>query len=85
MQSSWQAKTGRNIQPGVFAMTTMTFNDVAFNVATRAPRTSFAARLAALQARQEQAPHLTSVFGVAARAALAAIPFGALACLFVFV
>ncbi len=68
-------------------MTTMSFDTTGFTTfaANRSPRQSFAARLAVLQARQEQAPHLTAVFGVAARFALAAVPAGALAWLFVFV
>ena len=68
-------------------MTTMSFNADGYTyfAANRSPRQSFAARLAALQARQEQAPHLSAVFGVAARLALAAAPVGVLAWLFVFV
>ena len=69
-------------------MTTLSFSNTAattYFAANRSPRQSFAARLAAMQARQEQAPHLTAVFGVAARMALAAMPVGALAWLFVFV
>ena len=69
-------------------MTTMSFSNtdgLVFLVADRSPRHSFAARLAALQARQEQAPHLKGLFGVAARFALAAVPVGAMAWLFVFV
>ena len=69
-------------------MTTISFTNSAnhtFFAADYSPRQSFAARLAALQARQEHAPHLTAVFGVAARVALAAVPVGAMAWLFVFV
>ena len=68
-------------------MTTMSFNAASghgYFAADRSPRQSFAARLAALQARQEHAPHLSAVVGVAARLALAAVPAGALAWLFVF-
>ncbi len=50
----------------------------------RQPRRSFAARLAALQARAENA-ELPSTSGVAARLALAAVPFTALVWLFVAV
>ena len=67
-------------------MTTMTASDfgfATFNGANRSPRLSFAARLAALQARQEQAPHLSAIFGVAVRGALAAVPFLGLAVIFV--
>ena len=69
-------------------MTTMSFNNAAshaYFAADRSPRQSFAARLAVLQARQEQAPHLKDLFGAAARVALAAVPVGAMAWLFVFV
>ena len=69
-------------------MTTMSFTNtdgLTYFAAHRSPRQSFAARLATLQARQEQAPHLKDVFGVAARFALAAVPVGAMAWLFVFV
>lgn len=54
-----------------------------YAAARRSPRLSFAARLATLQARQEQAPHLTAIFGVAARAALALVPFAGLTWVFV--
>ena len=67
-------------------MTTMTasgFGFTSFTGANRSPRLSFAARLASLQARQEQAPHLSAVFGVAVRGALAAVPFLGLAAIFV--
>ncbi len=67
-------------------MTTMTasgFEFTSFAAANRSPRLSFAARLASLQARQEQAPHLSAIFGVAARGALAAVPFLGLAVMFV--
>ena len=53
--------------------------------ADRSPRKSFAAALAELQARHEQAPQVRDVVAAASRLALAAIPFGALACLFVYV
>ncbi len=67
-------------------MTTISFNhSAAYFSAPKAPRISFAATLAALQARQEQAPHLTAVFGVATRAALALVPFVTLAWVFVTV
>ncbi len=66
------------------AMTTMSFNqgDTFFSNA-RAPRTTFAARLASLQARQEQAMDHINIAGVAARGALALVPFLALAGMFV--
>ncbi len=68
-------------------MTTMSF-DAARGANTfaakRSPRQCFAARLAVLQACQEQAPHLSAVFGVVGRLVLAAAPAGALAWLFVF-
>ena len=68
-------------------MTTLSLNDISYTAwaAPRAPKTSFAARLVALQARQEQAPHLTAIFGVAVRGALALVPSVALAWLFVTV
>ena len=67
-------------------MTTISMNaNFATYAADRSPRKSFAAQLAELQARQEQAPHLSAVVGAASRLALAAIPFGALAYLFVYV
>jgi len=67
-------------------VTTTSFNHAAANFYDpRAPRMSFAARLAALQAAQDHSPHLTTLFGAAARAAAAAIPVCALAYLFVFV
>ena len=65
-------------------MTTLSFNqaDTYFrNV--RAPRTSFAARLASLQARHEQAIRHADVAGVVARGALALVPFLGLAWVFV--
>jgi hypothetical protein len=66
-------------------MTTITASGFGFNgfVASRSPRQSFAARLAALQARQEQAPLLGAIAGVVARGALAAVPFLGLAVMFV--
>ena len=65
-------------------MTTISFNhSAAYFTNIRAPRATYAARLAALQARHEQSPHLTAIFGVAARAALAAVPFATLTWLFV--
>ena len=65
-------------------MTTISFNhNAAYFAAPKAPRVSFAARLAALQASHEQAPHLNAVFGVAARGAAALVPFAALAWVFV--
>jgi hypothetical protein len=69
-------------------MTTLSYNDfsdVRYVAANRSPRKSFAARLAALQAAQEQSPHLTTVFAAAGRIAAAAIPVGVMAYLFVFV
>jgi len=67
-------------------MTTMTFNDAAsytYYVAPRSPKLSFAARLAALQAKQEQVPHLSDAAGMAGRFALALVPFSVLAWVFV--
>ena len=69
-------------------MTTMSFADTGahtYFAANRSPRQSFAARLAVLQARQEQSPGLSAAVGVAARVALAAVPVSAMAWLFVFV
>ena len=67
-------------------MTTISFtHSAAYFHNVRAPRTSFAARLAALQARHEASPHVSAALGVAARAVLAAIPFATLAWLFVTV
>ena len=65
-------------------MTTLSFNqaDTYFSN-VRAPRTSFAARLAALQARHEQAIHHADVAGVVARGTLALVPFLGLAWVFV--
>ncbi len=65
-------------------MTTLSFNqaDTFFSTA-RAPLASFAARLASLQARQEQAMGHVDIVGVAARGALALVPFFALAEMFV--
>ncbi len=65
-------------------MTTMNFNQASTYFSNdRAPRTSFAARLAALQARQEAALDHTNLAGVAARGALALVPFLGLAGMFV--
>ncbi len=65
-------------------MTTLTFNNAGtYFQNVRAPRTTFAARLAALQARHEQAEHQGIVPGVVARGALALIPFAALVWVFV--
>lgn len=65
-------------------MTTLSINqNVAFFSNVRAPRTSFAARLASLQARQEHAMRYTSIAAVAARGALALVPFLALTGMFV--
>ncbi len=69
-------------------MTTISFNNfsaASYTVAPRSPRTSFAAQLARMQAAQENATHLNAVFGVAVRAAAAAVPVLALGYLFVFV
>ena len=65
-------------------MTTLSFNqaDTHFS-SVRTPRTSFAARLAALQARHEQATHHTAIAGVVGRGALALVPFLGLAWVFV--
>ena len=65
-------------------MTTLSFNqaDTYFSN-VRAPRASFAARLAALQARHEQVVHHADVAGVVARGALALVPFLGLAWVFV--
>jgi uncharacterized protein (DUF2062 family) len=59
--------------------------DFGFNIyaARRSPRLSFAARLAALQARHEQAAPLSAASGVAVRVALALVPFVGLAWVFV--
>ncbi len=67
-------------------MTTISFNHSAtyFHNA-RAPRITFAARLAAMQARHEASPHMAAILGVAARAVLAAVPFATLAWVFVTV
>ena len=65
-------------------MTTLSFNqaDTYFSNA-RAPRASFAARLAGLQARQEQTMHHADIAGVVARGTLALVPFLGLAWVFV--
>ena len=60
-------------------MTTISFNhSAAYFSNVRAPRTTFAARLAALQARHEVSPRLSAILGVATRACLAAVPFATL-------
>ena len=65
-------------------MTTMTFHQAGpYFQNVRAPRVTFAARLAALQARHEQAEHQGTVLGVAACGALALVPFVTLAWMFV--
>ncbi len=67
-------------------MTTIAFNQTSFiSSAERAPSVTFAARLAALQARQEQAAGLSSAAGIAARGVLAMVPFLTLAWIFVAV
>ncbi len=65
-------------------MTTMTFNNAGtYFQNARAPRVTFAARLATLQARHEQTDRQAAVFGVVARSALALVPFVTLAWMFV--
>ena len=67
-------------------MTTMSFNaasNVTFFAPARSPHRSFAARLAALQAKQERALQLRDFIGAAGRTAIAAVPFCALAYIFV--
>ncbi len=64
-------------------MTTISFNQAGTYFNARAPRGSFAARLANLQARQEKAMGHVNVAGVAARGVLALVPFAALAGMFV--
>ena len=65
-------------------MTTLSFNQADTYLGNvRAPRTSFAARLASLQARHEQAIRHADVAGVVARGALALVPFLGLAWMFV--
>ncbi len=65
-------------------MTTLSFNHAATYFGNvRAPRISFAARLAALQARHEQAMHNAEIVGVIARGALALVPFLGLTWVFV--
>ena len=67
-------------------MTTMTFNNAGtYFQNVRAPRVTFADRLAALQARHEQSEHQAVVLGVVARSALALVPFVTLAWVFVAV
>jgi hypothetical protein len=63
-------------------MTALTMTNDTFFVAPRAPRISFAARLAAIQARREQLEPVLGVTGVAVRVALALVPFSGLALLF---
>ena len=64
-------------------MTTLTFNHAGITfLNARAPRATFAARLAALQARHEQADHQAAL-GVVARSALALVPFVTLVWVFV--
>jgi hypothetical protein len=64
-------------------MTTISMNTAAhFYAGARAPRRSFAARLAALQARHEQAEPILGITGVALRVSLALVPFTALAWVF---
>ena len=66
-------------------MTTMTFNNASsYFQNARAPRVTFAARLAALQARHEDADQ-AAVLGVVARGTLALIPFVTLAWVFIAV
>ena len=68
-------------------MTTMTLDfagDRSF-LKIRAPRKSFAARLAALQAKQEHGVSLVDAAGVVSRGALAFVPFAMLAWMFVAV
>ena len=65
-------------------MTTMSFNQADFHAGNvRAPRASFAARLAGLQARQQQAAGHTNIAGAVARFMLALVPFLGLAGMFV--
>ena len=65
-------------------MTTMNFSQAnTYFSNVRAPRTSFAARLAALQARQEAVMGHINIAGVVARGALALVPFLGLAGMFV--
>ncbi len=64
-------------------MTTLSFNQAdTYYGNVRAPRTSFAARLAALQARHDQADHAV-IGGVVARGVLALVPFLTLTWMFV--
>jgi hypothetical protein len=60
------------------------FSNHGFVSLNRQPRRSFAARLAALQARAEAAT-MPNAAAIAMRATLAAIPFGTLAWMFVAV
>ena len=65
-------------------MTTLSFNQAdTFFSNVRAPRASFAARLAALQASHEQKMQAANVLGVIGRGGLALVPFLGLAWVFV--
>ena len=66
-------------------MTTLTFNDIAFgtNPVLRAPKISFAARLAALQAKQAETPDAADVLSAVVCAVAAAVPATLLAMAFV--
>ena len=56
-------------------MTTLSFNQAnTYFSNDRAPRNSFAARLADLQARHEQTMHHADIAGVVARGTLALVP-----------
>ncbi len=59
--------------------------DFSGSFANRSPRISFGARLAALQERREHAPQMTALAGMAARGAMALVPFLGLAWVFVTV
>ena len=65
-------------------MTTLNFNQADTYFSTvRAPKSSFAARLATLQMRHEQVMHHADLAGVVVRSALALVPFLTLAWMFV--
>ena len=65
-------------------MTTMTFDRAnAYVHSVRAPRATFAARLATLQARHEVAEHQAVALGVIARSTLALVPFATLVWTFI--
>ncbi len=65
-------------------MTTLSFTQAnTYFSNARAPQASFAARLAGLQARHEQAAHHVDIAGMVARGALALMPFLGLAWVFV--